>query len=48
MITIPTLETERLTLRAPTAADLADSLTMWGDPEITRYIGGGKPASRRL
>jgi len=40
MTTIPTLQTERLTLRGPSAADFADSAAMWGDPAIIRYIGG--------
>lgn len=37
---IPTLETERLTLRGPTLADFADSAAMWGDTAVTRHIGG--------
>lgn len=37
---VPTLETERLTLRGPTRADLADMIAMWSDPEVTRHIGG--------
>ena len=35
---IPSLETERLTLRGPTLADFADSAAMWGDPRVTRYL----------
>lgn len=38
--TIPQLETERLLLRGHTVADLDDSLSLWSDPEIVRYIGG--------
>jgi RimJ/RimL family protein N-acetyltransferase len=37
---IPTLDTPRLTLRAHTLADFDDYCAMWGDPEVTRYIGG--------
>lgn len=38
--TVPSLETERLILRAHTVADYDDSAAMWGDPEVTRHIGG--------
>jgi RimJ/RimL family protein N-acetyltransferase len=34
------IDTERLTLRVHTLADFADSASMWGDPEVTRHIGG--------
>jgi RimJ/RimL family protein N-acetyltransferase len=37
---VPTLRTERLILRAPTLDDFADSLAMWADPTVTRFIGG--------
>ena len=37
---IPTIETERLVLRGPTADDLEDALAMWSDPLVTRHIGG--------
>ena len=37
---LPALDTERLTLRGHTPADVADSAAMWGDPAVTRYIGG--------
>ncbi len=36
----PTIETERLTLRAHRADDLADCAALWGDAEVTRFIGG--------
>ena len=36
----PTIETARLTLRGHVPADLADSAALWGDPAVTRYIGG--------
>jgi len=44
-IPIPVLETPRLTLRGHRRTDLDDSLSLWGDAEVVRYIGG-KPASR--
>ncbi|MEO5811023.1 MAG: GNAT family N-acetyltransferase [Rhodanobacter sp.] len=43
--TAPTIETERLRLRAHCADDHAGCLAIWSDPEVTRYIGG-QPASR--
>jgi RimJ/RimL family protein N-acetyltransferase len=42
---VPLLETERLVLRAHRLADLDACTTMWGDPVVTRYIGG-KPSTR--
>ncbi len=36
----PTLETERLKLRAHRLEDFVHSAAMWADPEVTRYIGG--------
>ena len=36
----PPLETERLTLRGHTEADFAEYAAMWGDPGVTRHIGG--------
>jgi RimJ/RimL family protein N-acetyltransferase len=42
---VPVLETERLILRGPRAQDLDDSVTLWSDPHVTRYIGG-KPFGR--
>src|SRR5215469_12995657 len=42
--TIPVLETERLRLRRHRVEDLADCLSLWGDPDVTRFIGG-TPAS---
>jgi RimJ/RimL family protein N-acetyltransferase len=41
----PVLETPRLVLRGHRAGDLDDSLSLWSDPEVTRYIGG-KPSTR--
>jgi RimJ/RimL family protein N-acetyltransferase len=37
---VPVIETERLRLRAHRREDLAASVAMWGDPEVTRHIGG--------
>jgi RimJ/RimL family protein N-acetyltransferase len=37
---IPTLATPRLTLRAHRPGDLAACAAMWGDPAVTRFIGG--------
>lgn len=37
---IPALKTERLILRGHTAADFHDSAATWGDPDVTRHIGG--------
>jgi RimJ/RimL family protein N-acetyltransferase len=41
----PILETPRLLLRGYRATDLADALTLWGDLEVTRFVGG-RPATR--
>jgi RimJ/RimL family protein N-acetyltransferase len=40
----PVLESERLILRGHGKDDFADCAAMWGDPEVTRFIGG-KPAT---
>ena len=45
VVACPVIETERLKLRGHTPADLDASAAMWGDPEVTRFIGG-KPATR--
>lgn len=36
----PELETERLTLRGHTLADFDESMAMWSDPLVVRYISG--------
>jgi RimJ/RimL family protein N-acetyltransferase len=36
----PVLRTQRLTLSPHTAADFADSVAMWADPQVARFIGG--------
>jgi RimJ/RimL family protein N-acetyltransferase len=40
-----TIETERLALRVPVTADLAAIATLWGDPELVKFIGR-RPLSR--
>jgi RimJ/RimL family protein N-acetyltransferase len=40
MIALPELDTARLTLRAHTLGDFEESAAMWGDPQVTRHIGG--------
>ena len=42
----PVLTTERLILRVHEETDLDAAAAMWGDPDVTRYIGG-KPSSRQ-
>jgi RimJ/RimL family protein N-acetyltransferase len=37
---VPTLETERLTLRGHRIEDFGDCTAMWSDPAVTRHIGG--------
>ena len=37
---IPTLETDRLRLRAPELRDFAPYLAMWADERVTTFIGG--------
>ncbi len=39
----PVLETERLILRGHKPSNFDDCLALWGDPEVTRFIGG-RPA----
>lgn len=40
------LETERLILRRVTAADADDLFALDNDPDVMRFLNGGKPASR--
>jgi RimJ/RimL family protein N-acetyltransferase len=42
---VPVIDTERLVMRGPRLVDFDDSAALWGDPDITRYIGG-RPQSR--
>lgn len=37
---VPMIETERLKMRLHRLDDLGDCLAMWGDAEVTRFIGG--------
>lgn len=39
-VVIPVLETARFVLRGHTLADFEASAAMWGDPTVTRFIGG--------
>src|SRR5215469_5050217 len=41
---VPVVETERLRLRGHRPADFTDSVALWSDPVVTRFIGG-KPLS---
>ena len=45
MTAIPTLTTERLTLRPYRDADFEPFVAMWMDPEVVRFVGG-KPFTR--
>jgi RimJ/RimL family protein N-acetyltransferase len=45
MAQAPVLETARLQLRGHLPSDLEASAAMWGDPQVTRHIGG-RPFSR--
>lgn len=42
----PTLETGRLTLRGAQPGDIDPAAEMWGNPEVTRFIGG-RPRTRQ-
>jgi RimJ/RimL family protein N-acetyltransferase len=44
-VSIPTLETERLTLHGHRVEDLEEAMTLWGDPRVVQYISG-TPAGR--
>ena len=44
-LVIPSLETERLTLRGPRLEDFEEAFAMWAAPEVTRHISG-KPSTR--
>lgn len=46
MSEIPTIETDRLTLRGHRLDDFEASFAMWSDPVVTRYIGG-KPSTEQ-
>jgi len=44
MLPPTSIDTERLALRVHRLEDFTDSLSMWSDPAVTRYIGG-RPAT---
>lgn len=44
----PPIDTERLVLRAHRLEDFADSLALWSDPVVTRYIGGSPHAAEEV
>lgn len=44
---IPTIETDRLTLRGFVPDDLDRLAAILGDPEVMRYMPGGKPLPRQ-
>lgn len=44
-MTAPTIQTERLVLRAHTPADHDDCVAMWADPLVVRQIGAGRPST---
>jgi RimJ/RimL family protein N-acetyltransferase len=46
--TCPELRTARLTLRAHRAADHADSLALWSDPDVARHIGGSPSSAEEV
>lgn len=46
MIEIPRLDTQRLLLRELRGDDLDSYAAMMADPEVTRYLGDGKPLDR--
>ena len=43
---VPILETPRLVLRPPAEEDLEHFVALGADPEVMRYIGGGKTQTR--
>lgn len=43
---MPTIESERLRLRMIGRDDLDDLARLFADPEVVKYVGHGKPASR--
>jgi RimJ/RimL family protein N-acetyltransferase len=43
-VSLLVIETDRLTLRPHVGADFLDSLGLWSDPDVTRFIGG-RPSS---
>ena len=46
MVDVPRLDTPRLVLRAFTASDVDPYVLMMADPEVTRFLGDGRPLDR--
>ncbi|MDB5033954.1 MAG: ydaF [Chlorobi bacterium] len=46
MMNIPTVETDRILLRAFTPDDLDDLAPILADPDVVRHLAGGKPFTR--
>jgi len=44
---VPTIETERLTLRRHCLDDFAPSSAMWGDSNVVRYISGNPSSAQQ-
>ena len=47
-MTVPLIETPRLTLRAHGVEDFAPCAAMWADPAVVRYIGGRPSTSEEV
>ena len=45
-LAVPRVETSRLVLRAFAATDVEPYVRMMGDPEVTRFLGDGRPLDR--
>jgi RimJ/RimL family protein N-acetyltransferase len=45
-LTAPTIETERLVLRAHRACDFEPCFAMWADADVARFIGGSPSTSQ--
>jgi RimJ/RimL family protein N-acetyltransferase len=45
---MPSIKTERLSLRIVSADDLDDLARLFADPEVVKYVGDGKPAGREV
>ena len=45
---MPLIETERLRLRIICRQDLDDLANLFADPDVVKYVGDGKPASREV
>ncbi len=45
---VPEIDTDRLSLRGHCIEDLADSVALWGDPVVTRFIGGKRMSEEEV